>query len=232
MLHPRLPVPRKSDHTKETSTSPLPLHSAGSPHSGNPARGASLGASLPTSVGRVERKSSMARSQNLNRLFPLPGSHLCPQDLLGLSSGRFEMFPRLRPVPTPPPLSGGPILRPVQVPSGEAVTSLQLVEPRGEPLGAIATVPSGFCVLGILYFFLEARPPAHWRASAHFFSEISRLRRARDLGGAVSYVPPPGLSSLAIPHRGRLAPPPRAWPVRRHSRFLGPHCAPDGSVRC
>jgi len=28
-------------------------------------------------------------------------------------------------------------------------------------------------------YFLEVRPPAHCRASAHFFSEISRLRFAR-----------------------------------------------------
>ena len=47
-------------------------------------------------------------------------------------------------------------------------------------------MPSGLCLFGILYFFLEVRPPAHCRASAHFFSEISRLMLARDLGRASS----------------------------------------------
>jgi len=45
----------------------------------------------------------------------------------------------------------------------------------------LATAPSGFWLSGIRYF-LEVRPLAHWRASAHFFSEISRLRLARDRG--------------------------------------------------
>jgi len=36
-----------------------------------------------------------------------------------------------------------------------------------------ATLTSGFCLLGILYLFLEAWPPVHCFASAHFFSEIS-----------------------------------------------------------
>ena len=45
----------------------------------------------------------------------------------------------------------------------------------------LATAPSGFWLFGMRYFFLEVRPPAHWRASAHF-SEISRLRLARDRG--------------------------------------------------
>ena len=49
-------------------------------------------------------------------------------------------------------------------------------------MGLPATVPSGFCLLGILYFFLEVRPPAHCRASTHFFSEISYLRFARIWG--------------------------------------------------
>jgi hypothetical protein len=39
-----------------------------------------------------------------------------------------------------------------------------------------ATVPSGRCLLGSLCFLPVMRPPAH------FFSEISRLRCARDLG--------------------------------------------------
>jgi len=41
-------------------------------------------------------------------------------------------------------------------------------------------VQSGFRLLGILYFFLEARLPAHCLSSAHF-SEISCLWCARDL---------------------------------------------------
>jgi len=48
-------------------------------------------------------------------------------------------------------------------------------------LELLATAPSGFWLFGMRYFFLEVRPPAHWRASAHF-SEISRLRLARDRG--------------------------------------------------
>ena len=49
-----------------------------------------------------------------------------------------------------------------------------------------ATVSSSFCLLGILHFLLEARPPAHRRASVHFFSEISRLRCARGLGSGTA----------------------------------------------
>jgi len=45
-----------------------------------------------------------------------------------------------------------------------------------------ATAPSGRWLSGNRYFFLEVLPPAHCRASAHFFSEISRLRLARDCG--------------------------------------------------
>jgi len=48
-----------------------------------------------------------------------------------------------------------------------------------------ATVMSGFCLLGILYFFLEVRAPAHCPASAHFFSEVSLLRCARGLGSGI-----------------------------------------------
>jgi len=33
----------------------------------------------------------------------------------------------------------------------------------------------GYWLLGIVYFFLEARTPAHRRACAHYFSVISRL---------------------------------------------------------
>ena len=58
------------------------------------------------------------------------------------------------------------------------MTCLQLVEPRGVPLGATCDHSVRF-LLG--HFALEIRLPAHCRASAHFFSEISHLRCARDL---------------------------------------------------
>jgi len=48
-----------------------------------------------------------------------------------------------------------------------------------------ATVPSGLWLSGILYFFLEVWPPAHCRASAHFFWAISRLMFASDLGSGI-----------------------------------------------
>ena len=49
-----------------------------------------------------------------------------------------------------------------------------------------ATAPSGFWLFDVLYPFLEIWPPAHCRASAHFFSVISRLRCARDLGSGIA----------------------------------------------
>ena len=49
-----------------------------------------------------------------------------------------------------------------------------------------AAVPSGLWLVGILYFVSEDLPPAYWRASAHFLSEISRLRSARDHGGGIA----------------------------------------------
>jgi len=48
-----------------------------------------------------------------------------------------------------------------------------------------ATVPSGLWLFGIRYFVLEVRPPAHRHASTHFFSEIFRLRFARDRGRGI-----------------------------------------------
>ena len=59
-----------------------------------------------------------------------------------------------------------------------------------------ATAPSGFWLSGIRYFALEVRPPAHRLASAHFFSEISRLRLARDRGSS-PWVPGCPAASLA-----------------------------------
>jgi len=45
----------------------------------------------------------------------------------------------------------------------------------------LPVAPSGFWLFGIRYFALEALPPAHWRAPAHFL-QVSRLMFARDLG--------------------------------------------------
>ena len=50
-------------------------------------------------------------------------------------------------------------------------------------------VPSGLWLFGIWYFFLEVRPSAHRRAFANFFSAISRLRCARDLGSGIARAP-------------------------------------------
>jgi hypothetical protein len=57
-------------------------------------------------------------------------------------------------------------------------------------------------------FLLVTRPSAHCRASAHFFSEISRLRCATDLGNGASLAPPishstpraSGLSAASFAH--------------------------------
>ena len=83
---------------------------------------------------------------------------------------------------TPPALGCRTGFRPVQVLSCTAVRCLQLVEPRGKPLGAPSNHAIRPLAFGILYFFVEVRPPAHCRASAHFFSLISRAMLARDLG--------------------------------------------------
>jgi hypothetical protein len=52
-------------------------------------------------------------------------------------------------------------------------------------------VISGFFLLGILYFFLEIQPPAHYPASAHILSEISLSMCVRDLGAASCAPPSP-----------------------------------------
>jgi hypothetical protein len=161
------------------------------------------GASLPTSV--VARKSTPPYcifhrpiGPEPSSAFPPPRflSDLRPQGLLLVSppGAYLEEVARLCSARAPPALSGGAACRPVQVLPGEAVTYFQLVEPRGVPLGATATVLSGFCLAGILYFFLVVRLAAHWRASAHFFSEISCLRCARDHG---SSIPRSSAASLA-----------------------------------
>jgi len=70
------------------------------------------------------------------------------------------------------------------------VSSLDLVKTCAALLLLPATVLSGCCVRGILYFLAEIRFPAHWRASSHFFIEISRLMCARDLGSGTGCAPP------------------------------------------
>jgi len=125
----------------------------------------------------------------LNRLFPprFPLAPL-PQDLLlGLPLGAHieEVTPCLCPVPTPPALSGGPILRPVYALPSEAVTCLQPVEPQGEPPGTTCYRNVGLLPARHTVSFPGGPAPAHCRASAHSFSEISRLRCARDLGSGI-----------------------------------------------
>jgi len=156
---------------------------------------ARAGASLPTSV--VERKSSTAllhlssasRSRTFQRLFHLPISFLTSTHRSFCwplqAAHTLKRWSLVSVVHGHHPLGGESVLRPIQVFTSEAVACFQLVKPGGVPLGATATVSSGFCLAGILYFFLEVRPPAHWRSSAHLFSEISRLRYERDLGSGI-----------------------------------------------
>jgi hypothetical protein len=65
---------------------------------------------------------------------------------------------------------------------GQAVTCLQLVEPRGVHLGAPCNRSVRFLLSWQLVLRFVIRLPAHCRASAHLFSEIGRFRCARDLG--------------------------------------------------
>jgi len=95
-----------------------------------------------------------------------------------------EVVSGLGSVTAPPALRGGPLLCPVEVLPGQAVARLDLVEPRSEPLGAACH--RGIWRFGMRYFDLEVRPPAHWRTSAHFLLEVSRLRFARDGGRGIS----------------------------------------------
>ena len=66
----------------------------------------------------------------------------------------------------------------------------------------LATVPSGFWRFGMRYLAFEMRPPAHARASVHFFSEISRLKFGRDRGSGHGYSTPrmPGFSAAILAH--------------------------------
>jgi len=75
-----------------------------------------------------------------------------------------EVVPGLRSVSAPPALRGGSGLRPVEVLPGQAVPRLELVEPRGKPLGATRyrTIKPLALRQPVL---LGVRPPANWRAS-------------------------------------------------------------------
>jgi len=66
----------------------------------------------------------------------------------------------------------------------------------------LATVSFGLWLFGSRYFALEVHPPAHCRASAHFFSEISRLRFAnyRGIGARFSTPREPGSSAPTFAH--------------------------------
>jgi len=157
----------------------------------------SAGTSLPTSV--VERKSSTAwlhliseEAPDLEPALPPPAflPRLCPQDLLRGPPLRAHLEEAI------------PCLRPVPAPralSARRRTSWNYPQPR--------------C-----------------RASAYSASCTSSWRPARlcrlllgDLslgvcGGSGKRCPPSAPSTLAIPRRGRQAPPLPAWPIRRPSR--------------
>jgi len=113
------------------------------------------------------------------RVFPSRNqpSHVCGgeevQHLLGLPLGAClgDMLPGLRPVRTPPALSGGRTPRPVQALPSEAAPSLQPVKSRGEPLGA-ARYRSVRPLRGWYLVFLLG---AQRLVSAHFFCEIGTL---------------------------------------------------------
>ena len=89
-------------------------------------------------------------------------------------------------VAAPPAPRGGPAPRPMEVLPGQAVPRLDLVEPRGKPLGASCNRAIRLLAFRHSVFRLGGPPPAHCRAFAHFFSEISRLRFERDLGRGIA----------------------------------------------
>jgi len=128
-----------------------------------------------------------------------------PQDLLlGLPLGADleQVAPCLRPAGERRALSAGSALRPIQALPGEAATSLQLVEPRGEPLratrsGSIRLLPARHLVL-----FRGGRA-----SSPHLHGNLSPEVRAGS--GEWHRM---CLRLLAIPPCGRLPPPLRAWP--------------------
>jgi len=108
----------------------------------------SAGTRFPTSV--VERMSSTVRPHTSparrSRTPPPPAlpppsllPHLCPQGFLlflPLRANNEEALPSLVRAPAPPALRGRPILRSIEVLPGQTVPRLELVEPRGKPLGA------------------------------------------------------------------------------------------------
>jgi len=114
------------------------------------------------------------------------------------------MLPRLRLVLTSPAPRGGPILRPVLLP-GDAVTCIQLVKLRGEPLGVtssrarLASACSTPCTSsgGPASSSLVGLRPLLLADLSLEVCEGSRERHR---------VPPPVPSILAIPPRVRLAP--------------------------
>jgi hypothetical protein len=105
------------------------------------------------------------------------------------------MLPRLSPVSAPPAISGGQLLRPREVLAGEAVTRLQLVEPRSEPLVGncwarvrlLAWLPKS----AVLVFFSVTLASAHALASRDLTSVIERFKCASDLGGCLCLGCPP-----------------------------------------
>jgi hypothetical protein len=123
------------------------------------------------------------------------------------------VIPRLRPIEAPAALGSWLILRPSQVLAREAVPGLQVVEPRGEPLGTSRHRLVG-PLLAWHLVLLGGNPTA-----SPFLLRISRLKCASDLGSGIGLAPPP-----AIPLRARPALPPRASPTRRLSHFRRPFC--------
>jgi len=88
--------------------------------------------------------------------------HLRPQDLLlrlPLGALLEEVVPGLRSVPAPPALRGGPALCPVEILPGQAVPRLELVEPRGELLGAPSYHATGPLALRQLVLLLIGSAP-------------------------------------------------------------------------
>jgi len=115
------------------------------------------------------------------------------------------VFLCLRLIPTPPALSRGPVLRPLEVLPGKPVPRLHLVKLRGKPLGAPggpATVPSGLWLFGIRYFFLEVQPLAHCRLPLLLLGDLPLEIDAEEILGAALCVPPVGPSSSAVRPRG------------------------------
>ena len=82
----------------------------------------------------------------------------------------------------------------------------------------LATSLSGFWLFAMRYFALEMRPPAHDRASAHFFSEISLLRLARERGSGPGFSTPRvlGFSAAIFAHSSAFSLPVMPWCAGHH----------------